>query len=234
MYFKLKTNVEAYENFINQLNTPIQLIRDAKEELINQGIKTKFTIEDLKKGEFVKAFHTHYKSQQKKLVPGSIYDEFLKLYGKTPNLLEEIETNYKYWYDKEFTFYEVNNLFYEYHSYRQQNNDSVLIMESAPKKRVFKLLDLISINKDNVQINVPEEYFTFYATNKKQLQIIKDVEEFVKISKNLNLEYSKIKNCIDSYLLKPNNRPNNQNQKPSLSLDLSIINLDYNKILTIK
>lgn len=231
----LEFQEDNYNQFINSLNGFKEIFKDTIIELNKQGIGG-YTFEDLKQGNFKQLFIDFHKSQQAKnnVTKNMIFDKYLELYGYNSTKLGELETNYKTYLEKEFIFYSLNNSFYSYcHNHLHRDYRIKAFLENAPKTKVFKIFDFVSVKGNDIKFDVSKELFTVYATNQKQLETIENVKEFVRIAKRLEMTSHDILKPLVKYL---NHKESSFhiNGNKGLSEDLKIINFDYNKILMIE
>ena len=211
------------------------LLKDAVTELKNQGV-TGYTCEDLKDGEFVQTFNKFHKKQLLKspVTKNMLFDKFLELYGYNSELLSKLENTYKSSINSEYLFYSFNHQFYEYcETMYGYHSNLKSFLNNAPKKKSYKVFNFLTIKGNNCQISVSKELFTLYATNDKQLKIMDNVKSYVRLSKELNIEYNDVLKPIEKYLDHKNNPIAGVN-RIGISRDLREVNFDYNKILTIQ
>jgi len=232
----LNYNEEHHLRFKEGLNVVIEKLTIAANELKKQGAD-KYSLEDLKDGNFQKAFEDYHKAEKMKndLTKGMVFEKYLELFGHTNTELIKLEHEYKGYLNAEYSYYIRNHSFYEHCKGRSYlNPDLKVFEESAPQKKTYKLFDFIKIKGNTVTVDVSKELFTLYSTNKKQLEIMEDVKQYINAAKKLELTASDISEPLKKYLIyNTNNFRFRGSSKVGLSDDLSEINFDYNKILTI-
>ncbi|MBP0903559.1 hypothetical protein ACFSKN_01540 [Mariniflexile gromovii] len=235
MRTRLEFQKERYELFNKNMNDFASIFCDVIKELGKQGIDG-YSFEELKEGNFQKLFEDYHKNQQLKneVTKNMIYEKYLDLYGYNDAELKKLETNYKRYLDREFSFYLINDSFYEYCKNNFKQNPLLKsFLENAPEIKIFKIFDFVNIKGNNIKIDVPEELFTLYATSHKQLETMKNIKEFVRVAKKLEMTSNDILEPLVKYL---NHKDGSFfiNGTKGLSDDLNTINFNYHKILTIQ
>ena len=226
MYYQEKERSE----FIKKLEGAFDVLWKAKNELNKQGIPN-ITCEKIKNGNFQDYFEKYHKIQ---ITKNMVYEKFLELYGYNTDELSNIEASFKSYLRKEYAFYEINNSFYTHsQTFWRQIVGLKEYADNPPKLKVFKLFDFLTVKGNDFTIDVPKELFTLYATNKKQLETMDLVKEYVGVAKKLNLAAESIVEPLSNYLDVRKGGWGSIN-KEGISKDLVVINFDYNKILTIK
>ncbi|WP_289644335.1 hypothetical protein [Maribacter aestuarii] len=231
MYYQEKER----NDFIKKLEGAFDVLWKAKNELNEQGIP-KITCEDIRDGNFQAYFEKYHKNEQSKsqITKNIIYGKYLELYGYNTEELSKLESSYKSYLNKEHSFYAINHSFYNYcETFWRQIAGLKEYADNPPKKKVFKLFDFMTIKGNDFTLDVPKELFTLYATNKKQLETMELVKEYVGVAKKLNLAAESIVEPLSSYLDVRKGGWGSVNNV-GISEDLDRIDFDYNKILTIR
>lgn len=232
---ELKFQEERYKAFEKQLSGFTDILISALNELEKQGVAG-YNCEKLKQGNFLEIFENYHKKQQFKndVTKNMIYEKFLDLYGYNNIELQKLQNTYTSYLNRDFSFYEVNNSFYEYCKMVYKQNPSLKpFVERAPAVKSYKVFDFVNIKGNGIKISIPKKLFTIYATNQKQLDIIRDISNLVSIAKRLRLDHRSINDSLKKYLVETSSAFLS-NQKRGLDKDMSTINFDYNKILKIQ
>lgn len=218
---KLYHNTKAQEKLLEYLKTAEKILINTKIELKEQGVTDNFTLQDLKDGKFVNRFTTYHKSAQEKQLPGAIHNEYLKLYGKSANKLEVLEDEYLALLNKEFKYYKTNDAFYSYCYARKYELKCAEILNNAPKISTYSLFDFVAIKGNSITYNVPNELFELHTTNKKQLQFLKNLKQYIELSRSLYVDRKEVMQSIGKYI-------------NSLSLDMTKFEYNNYEILKIQ
>lgn len=223
---------ENYHSFQKGLNDFVEIFKDTTNELSKQGIEG-YSYENLKQGNFLQIFESYHKKQQLKndVTKNMIYEKFIDLYGYNTSELSHLEQKFQSFLNREYSFYSINNSFYNYCKTNYRHNTKLKqFLENAPNIKTYKVFDFVNIKGNNIKIDVPKELFTVYATNQRQLETINNIKEFVKVAKKLQMTSKDILEPLAKYL--------NYKQggflisgSKGLSEDLNTIDFDYNKIL---
>ena len=235
---ELEFDQSGYERLKNYATETGQIVLDAKRILENLEVKS--NAKELLDGEFVSMFHKHHKNAHANEKDGFAkrlsYEKYIEMLEFDITPLIELENNYKNRISKSDEYYRRNHRFYQYCEVRAPRNPFLKdFLDEAPGKTSLSIKDLFKISRNKVIVEIDTELFTLYTTNSKQIEVMNDITNFVKISKRLGLKREEDKPLINSYLFDDSfNIQQFRRGKIGLSLDLNTINFNNYKILTIK
>ena len=185
-----------YNGYITSIRShALKLVEAA--QVINELGLPKVSPNTLLDGKFVERVLEFYKKEWSsntafKHVSFDKYLEFIELnYTK----LEELEKEYNSMKDHSYNFYKQNDLYYSFCEHRFKEG-----LVDAPDKDVIKVSDLFVLKGTIVNVNLSEEYFKLYATNDRQLEKIKDIDDFVNSSRKVGANYKTIKYVLKSWI----------------------------------
>lgn len=231
---KLEFKEIDHEQFLLTQKKFIELLENVSNELEVQKVEG-YKLEDLKDGNLVQIFDQYHRERQSEnnITKNMIYEKYLELYGYDSSNLKRFETEVISYLNREFEFYEMNNSFYKYCKTAVNRNYKLKkFVDNAPKILTYNIFSFVTIKGNDYEIEVPKELFTIYSTNKKQIDTMNKVRNFVFAAKELKLTYDEIIGLLQGYV--ENNSKNYfKYERKGLSNDLETINFDFNKILTI-
>ncbi|MDQ7917130.1 hypothetical protein RBU60_06045 [Mesonia sp. MT50] len=214
------------------------ILIDAQNEL--SKLKVKCEPKDLIQGNFLDEFHNHHRKAHNQQKEGFVkmlsYEKYIEMLEFDVTELEKLEEIYNARAFSQREFYAYNTKFYQYCKNNASRNPSLKeYLDDAPKKVSFKPVDLLVFKNGNIEVNLDTELFTTYASNDKQLEMMNDIKQFVKLGKKMDLAYKDVYTPIKHYLYDESNLfHGHQTGKQGLTRDLNEVNFNYNKILTIQ
>ncbi|SFC61699.1 hypothetical protein SAMN04489722_1031 [Algibacter lectus] len=216
-------NQQAHENFkINTVRYIVDILHDIKKELENQKVDTsKFTLEYLAQNKPSEIFKAFYTAKRNKADKDFDYDSYLSNFNVNDKKLKELEELYTNLVNKTHKFYPINNDFYlTCDALYARNSKMEKALIKAPSKKVYSIDDFLKIRGNDYTIDVPKELYILYATNKNQLETIKNIDNYITACRNLNLDYKTAMAPVKEFV-------------NSMDQDLKSYELNYNEILTI-
>ena len=193
----LSFDKEMYNGYITSIRSHALKLVEAAEVMHELGLP-KVTPNTLLGGEFVVRVLEFYKKEWSSNIAFKhvSFDKYLEFIELNYSKLEELENEYNSMKNHSYVFYRQNDLFYSFCEHRFKEG-----LVNAPEKDTLKVSDLFVLKGTTVDVNLSEEYFKLYATNDRQLEKIKDIDDFVNSSRKMGADYKTIKDVLKSWLL---------------------------------
>tara|TARA_R110000796_G_scaffold252631_1_gene389288 strand:- start:190209 stop:190865 length:657 start_codon:yes stop_codon:yes gene_type:complete len=210
----LKFDKNKYEATIKSVTDfALNLVKASEEiEKLDAG---KFEPKDLKDGNFTQRVLDYYKKEwsSNTAFKHITFEKYLQFIELDLTSLKLIQKHYNDTKDYVYSFYQKNDLYFNYCEYRNKEG-----LKGASSKVEIKILDMFELNRKSITVSLNEEYFKLYTTSKAQEEKIKEISTFIDLCKKFQMDYKAVKQALGEWV-------------KELNYSLDSFEINYNHLL---
>lgn len=187
---------DRHQASVNSIKEHAQTLFDAAKEMQKLDLP-KINPNNLRDGLFVRRVLDFHKQEWEnnsafKRVSFEKYLEFISLdYSK----VEELERQFKSRKTSAYSYFKTNHAFFSYWDGSPRKGKM-----NFPSKVSYNIEELYKIEGSKIIVDLNEEHFKLYSTSNNQLKKIANIDTFITVARELNVDFKLVKSGLGDLL----------------------------------